>query len=270
MAAAKMFRKAAEQGDVESRREIAICYQDGKGVLQDLQQAFAWFHKGATDGDVECQFRLGKCYCNGDGVPKDSKLAARWLEKASNQGHSMAQAMLSSLYCDGIGVVKNFSTAASWAIKSAHQNDPLGLLASTRRGRVEQNSNTSLSLLLRTAKMGDEKAMDIVAYCYMRGEQGHGDNTSSSQPPVWKGLVNKDWFQAAVWFQRRMDSSCEKRNFADADSAFQLAKLYLEGGHGLCQDIRLVRGSDYLNLVYSIHCQRTYLFFAPRILNSKP
>lgn len=49
--AAKWFRKAAEQGHGDSASNLAVCYERGLGVPQDLEQAVYWDRKAAEKGE---------------------------------------------------------------------------------------------------------------------------------------------------------------------------------------------------------------------------
>ena len=41
----KRYRKAAEQGDAEAQNRLGVCYEYGKGVPQDYQEAVKWYRK---------------------------------------------------------------------------------------------------------------------------------------------------------------------------------------------------------------------------------
>lgn len=42
--AAKMFRKAADQGNATAQDSLGVMYVNGEGVPQDYAQAYAWFN----------------------------------------------------------------------------------------------------------------------------------------------------------------------------------------------------------------------------------
>jgi len=46
--AARWYRKAAEQGDVDATRILGLAYYLGKGVPQDLVQSYFWFSLAAS------------------------------------------------------------------------------------------------------------------------------------------------------------------------------------------------------------------------------
>lgn len=75
------FRKAAEQGEVNSQFFLGKSYYEGDGVTQDYTQAVYWFRKAAEQGNTDAQFHLGLCYDNGYGIEKDGNTALYWYEK---------------------------------------------------------------------------------------------------------------------------------------------------------------------------------------------
>jgi TPR repeat protein len=50
--AAKWFRKAARQGDVDAQFLLARMYFEGEGVQQDYVKAYSWFHLSAASGNT--------------------------------------------------------------------------------------------------------------------------------------------------------------------------------------------------------------------------
>jgi len=99
--AAELYRKAADQGDVDAQYNLAVYYKNGKGVSQDHAKATEWFRKAAEQGDAEAQNMLGNSYLNGAGVKQDNSKAAEWWRKAATQGHAKAQEKLEALKREG-------------------------------------------------------------------------------------------------------------------------------------------------------------------------
>src|SRR5262249_137907 len=95
------FRKGAEQGDVDSLRNVADSYQLGHGVARDQGEAMRWYEKAAEAGDAKSQYNVGWAYMKGEGVRKDKKLAQQWLGKASEQGDGQATDYLRLMEWDG-------------------------------------------------------------------------------------------------------------------------------------------------------------------------
>ena len=121
------YRKAAEQGHAGAGYLLGCCYWEGRGVLQNHEQAllrgFArppnwgmpqlnsiWasctalgggchrtmprlspeYGKAAEFGECLSPIRLGLMYHFGQGVPQDDAEAVSWYRKAAEQGHAGA------------------------------------------------------------------------------------------------------------------------------------------------------------------------------------
>lgn len=56
-----------------------------------------WFSYAAVQGSETAQYNLGLCYETGRGVEQDIDEAAEWYEKAAEQGNVKAQAALERL-----------------------------------------------------------------------------------------------------------------------------------------------------------------------------
>ena len=162
--AAKCFRKAAEQGHVESQKSLAMLYNDGIGVERNEAEAVKWYRKAAKQGDAVAQFQLGVHYHFGRGVSKDEATADKWWRKAAEQGHPVAQYLLGMYYAHGWGgAPEDFQEAAKWWRKAAeqgHAEAQFKLAACYWLGKgVEQNALESINWCLKAAKQGQEDAI---------------------------------------------------------------------------------------------------------------
>ena len=45
------FQRAAERGNVDGQRELATCYELGRGTAKNLDQAKRWYALAAEQGD---------------------------------------------------------------------------------------------------------------------------------------------------------------------------------------------------------------------------
>ena len=73
--AARLYRYAAELGNAEAQFNLAICYENGKGVEEDAEKAVKWFRLAAELGDADAQYNLGLCYMHAKGVEYDAEEA---------------------------------------------------------------------------------------------------------------------------------------------------------------------------------------------------
>ncbi|MDA8961014.1 sel1 repeat family protein [Akkermansiaceae bacterium] len=57
--AAKLFRKAAEQGHVSAQSNLGVMYENGEGVPEDKAEATKWIRKAAEQGNEDAKAWLG-------------------------------------------------------------------------------------------------------------------------------------------------------------------------------------------------------------------
>lgn len=166
----------------EAQITMAILYENGIGVLKDIEKAIDWYTKAAQEGLVEAQFLLGQlydnyCYINENYKKKASKLT----EKAAKKGHVQAQYKLSYIYTYGNGVQKDTKQAIKWCRKAAEQDY---VPAQLELGH-QYSYGTSLSKDLlkaaewytKAAKQGSIEAQCSLGELY---ESGCGVNQNSS------------------------------------------------------------------------------------------
>lgn len=100
-AAAEAFQRAAELGSDEAAFRLAMLYEDGEGVTQDLERAIDWYHRAAEAGNEKAQFNLGRLYARGSGVERDISEAAHWYEQSALEENPHAQFTLGLMYFHG-------------------------------------------------------------------------------------------------------------------------------------------------------------------------
>lgn len=98
------LRTGAAQGDAGSQFSLAVAYDLGNGVPQDLEQAARWYEAAADQGHVDAMNSLGSLYQAGAGVSRDDEKAVALYRKASDQGHAGATNNLAYMYDEGLGV----------------------------------------------------------------------------------------------------------------------------------------------------------------------
>ena len=115
----ELFLKAANAGNASAMRNLAYCYQSGKGIEADPRKAFYWFEKAAKLGNVDAMFETGICYYNGKGTEKDCVKAFSWCKKAADNGHAGAMHWTGKFYRNGEGVIQDLNEASKWTKKAA-------------------------------------------------------------------------------------------------------------------------------------------------------
>ncbi|XP_057313789.1 uncharacterized protein LOC130655104 isoform X2 [Hydractinia symbiolongicarpus] len=87
--AVRYFKIAAEKQDLTSIFNLAVCYENGFGVAQDVGKAINLYLSGAKKGHFMSQFCIGESYEKGvRGMRKDLKEAMKWYKRAAEQGHT--------------------------------------------------------------------------------------------------------------------------------------------------------------------------------------
>jgi hypothetical protein len=114
----RWLREAADKGDVDAARNLAVCHLNGEGTEADLVQARRWFKVAATRGDLSSMHNLGKMYLSGSGGEPNPSEGLRWLQEAAERGLGEAQLTLGSVYADGEGGVPkdNVNAYAWWSV----------------------------------------------------------------------------------------------------------------------------------------------------------
>ena len=72
-------------------------YDQGKGVIQDYEEAFKWYQLAADQEYARAQYSLGYMYEDGEGVDRDYAEAVKWWRLAAEQGVAEAQYLLDHL-----------------------------------------------------------------------------------------------------------------------------------------------------------------------------
>lgn len=110
----KWYMKAAALNYPEAIYEIAHCYERGKGVEQNNDEAITWYTKAATQGHVGSQNVLGKHYLEGDIVSKDYSNAIHWFQLAAEKQHLASLYELGVCAYNGYGFTKSHQNAIKW------------------------------------------------------------------------------------------------------------------------------------------------------------
>jgi len=121
-----VLRYRAEQGDAKAQFALAMKYDEGDGVRQDLVEAMRWYLKAAEQGLAIAQVRLGAIYYNGDGVPQDTREGVRWWREAAGGGSNLAKFNLGNAYYQGAGVQQDYVQAYMWMDLTASHADRAG------------------------------------------------------------------------------------------------------------------------------------------------
>jgi len=185
--AAKWFRKAAEQGDVEAQCNLAHFYENGEGVTKNEKNAVRLYRKAAEQGYDPAQNNLGICFLKGNGTDKDAKEAVRWFRQAAEQGNAYAENNLATCYLMGEGVPQDAVKAVNWYRKAAEQGLAgaqcvLGACYTGGRG-CDQDEVKAARWFRKAAEQGYMQAEMYLGVAYAKGSG-----------------VPQDYVEAYKWF----------------------------------------------------------------------
>ena len=120
------LRLLAEAGDAAAECYIrGWRYANGRGVIQNDEQAVEWYRRAAEQGHAIARYDLSWMYQHGRGVSQDSSEAAQWCRRAAEQGYADAQNTLGwrYQYVRGVGA-QNYDEAIRWYRRAAEQEHP--------------------------------------------------------------------------------------------------------------------------------------------------
>lgn len=114
--AAKLFRQAADLGDIDAAYGLAVLFREGTGVARDRAESVKWLKRAAEERHVAAMVEFAIVLFNGDGVDKNETAAVRFFAKAAQANSPVAQNRLARLYVVGRGVKANMVEAMKWHI----------------------------------------------------------------------------------------------------------------------------------------------------------
>jgi hypothetical protein len=113
------YEKAAKYGFPLAQKNLAECYQNGKGVEKDPKEALKWIERAAQQDFPPAQAAFAWKLEKGEGVEKNTREAAGWYLKAAQGGLVGAMTHLAYLYYTGIGVPLDYRRAEAWYRRAA-------------------------------------------------------------------------------------------------------------------------------------------------------
>jgi uncharacterized protein len=166
--AAKWYRLAMEQGNVEAQVRLArLVHQGGDGLKQDFIMAAQLYREAAELGNAEAQNWLGYCFQHGIGVEANDQSAFEWYHQSADAGFAAAQNNLGLMYLTGGGTERSLLRAFDYFEKAAAQNDDWGL--NNLGGMYEMGWGTAkdarraLEFYKKAAEIGNQPAQDNYA-----------------------------------------------------------------------------------------------------------
>ncbi len=164
--AIKCLSKAAKEGSAVAQYAIAVCYDQGIGVKQDIEQATKWYKEAAEQGVIEAQCDYGiACTLKNNFIE-----AITWLEKAAERGYAKAQYTLGWNYSN----YNKIEEALLWMEEAADQ-DYIPALMALGNAYLQgpsyiQDYETAIEILDYLASQNNAMAQYAMAICYAQGK----------------------------------------------------------------------------------------------------
>lgn len=117
--AARWYKVAAGEGNVQAMKDLGYLYRSGKNGAADLEESYRWYRDAADKGDAYAMMRVGICYEEGEGVQRDYAEAMRWYKKSATAGEAKSKLYIGLLYKNGKGVPASKTEARKWISESA-------------------------------------------------------------------------------------------------------------------------------------------------------
>ena len=223
------LRAAAESGNATAQNRLGLCYNEGKGVTKNIEEAARWYRMAAEHGYIAAQWNLGFLFFENNNYME----AIPWLRKAAEQGHRYAQYYLGLCYDGGYGVSQNQNEAVKWYRKAAEQRVIFAQMAlgdCYEEGKgVPQDYNEAATWYHMAAEQGNPIAQTRLGIYYCQGQGVREDKVEAvrwfykaadqedSGAQYWLGIcyrfglgVNMDINEAVKWYRKAANQGAEE------------------------------------------------------------
>jgi uncharacterized protein len=121
--AALYFQKAADGGVVQAQHHLALMYEYGTGIQQNLAKAHELYQQAAEQNFVESMYHLALMYAYGRGVPQEYQRARSLFDAAARMNHAPSLYYIGIYKTYGYGCEINYQQAMNWFERSASLDD---------------------------------------------------------------------------------------------------------------------------------------------------
>ena len=104
----------AQQGHVSAQINLAVMYDHGTGVTEDVEYALSWYQAAARQGSAIAQYNLGLFLVHRNILTTTNEDGLYWLFKAAAQDYADAQYQVGLMYAEGIAGPSKKADAAQW------------------------------------------------------------------------------------------------------------------------------------------------------------
>ncbi len=121
--AAVYFQKAADEGIVQAQHNLALMYEYGMGIKQDLSKASELYETAAEQNYVESMYNLALMYAYGRGFPQDYQRARSLFDAGARMNHAPSMYYIGIYKMYGYGCNINYDQAINWFERAASLDD---------------------------------------------------------------------------------------------------------------------------------------------------
>ena len=122
--AVRLYKIAAEMGNIVAQYNLGVCLQRGDGTPCNPVGAFTWLKRAADAGYADAQCQVGRALRTGHGVEEDKTLGVVFYRRAADQGDADSMCNLGICYHDGAGVPRDPSLAVLWLKRAIDSGQP--------------------------------------------------------------------------------------------------------------------------------------------------
>ena len=222
------LRTSAEAGNNEAAFFLANCYSEGRGVEQDLEQAFQWYLSAAEGGYPPAMGGVAECYDQGLGTEVDLPKSFEWILRYAETGDAAAMFNAAVSYEKGIGTGQDPDRAFYWYLKSAEAGYALGMyntaLCYLLGMGTAQDPGQAFLWTDRLAQTGNAAGMYNLGYMY---QHGMGTQEDARLAYTWYRKAAEAGDADGMY----MTGWCIENHYGTGNEALEWYRRALENGH---------------------------------------
>lgn len=124
--AARLFKRACDQGHAPACNNLGLAYQRAEGVPQDYGRAMTSFERACSGGFAEGCSNQGVLYEHGLGVAANVGDAQRLYSQACRRGSALGCSNLGVLFREGRGMAPDREAASRLFAEACRAGSPVG------------------------------------------------------------------------------------------------------------------------------------------------
>ena len=153
----------AEKGDLAAQFELGSRHNYGRGLPKNSREALRWLNRAAEAGQADAMRLLAVKFYGGFDVPVNFEEALRWAAKLADSGDREAQMMLANMFGNGEGTPRDLVSAYAWydiAATLRPGEDPDAEATALMESAVEKREQTIKLLLPEQEAQAQQQATD--------------------------------------------------------------------------------------------------------------